>query len=82
MQNLVSLAVSLVTLIVVIRVIAVVFGSGNTSAGSSKTEVPNQQSADPDGDHEAEPGMPGRWNSPLERDRYYRARGHDINWME
>jgi hypothetical protein len=82
MENFVSLAVSLLTLIVVIRVLAFVVGGGSQSPGPSKAGVLNQQSADPEVDHDAEPGMPGRWNSPLERDRYYRARGHNINWME
>jgi hypothetical protein len=82
MESVVSLAVTLLTLIVVIKFITVVFGSDSRSGGSSRAGVPNQQSGELDDDHDEMPGMPGRWNSPLERDRYYRARGHDMNWME
>lgn len=82
MENVVSLVVSLLTLIVVIRIIASVFDGGGKSTGSSRAGLSNQQDADLDVDHDEVHGMPGRWNSPLERDRYYRARGHDMNWME
>ena len=81
-EKMISLAVSLLTLLVVVRFLAAVFGGGSRSAGASQAEGSNQQVADPGVEQEEEPGFPGRWNSSLERNRYYRARGHDVNGME
>jgi hypothetical protein len=81
-EKMISLAVSLLTLLVVVRLLAAVFGGGSRTAWASQAEGSNQQAADPEVDQDEEPGSPGRWNSSLERNRYYRARGHDANGME
>ena len=82
MEKMISLAVSLLTLLVVVRFLAAVFGGGSRSAGASQAAGSNQQVADPEVDQDEESGSPGRWNSSLERNRYYRARGHNVNGME
>ena len=82
MEKMITLAVSLLTLFVVVRFFAAVFGGGSRSAGASQAEGLNQQAAGAEVEQEEEPGFPGRWNSSLERNRYYRARGHNVNGME
>jgi len=69
LESAISMAVSLLVLLLLFKLVVAVFGG---SDGPSESD---------DG-YEDLPGQPGRWNSPLERDRYYRARGNEVNWME
>jgi hypothetical protein len=80
-EKLISLAVSLLTLLVVVRFLAAVFGGVSRNACASQAEGSNQQVEDFAVEQEDQ-GFPGRWNSSLERNRYYRARGQNVNGME
>lgn len=82
MEKVLSLAESLLTLIVVIRFIALVFGGGGRVAGASQPEASNPQMAALEVNNDEAPGSPGRWNSSLERNQYYRARGSVATGME
>lgn len=77
MSNFVSLLVSAVTLIVVIRILVAVFGPASpptADAAQSPDGAEDDSALAPSGqwDHRK---MLGRWDTPGERDRYLSARG-------
>lgn len=74
--NLFSLAVQLLLLVGVVAFLVSLF-SGKTGAAAAHAGDAGVSASD-DG------GKPpfGRWDTPTERDLYYRQRGHSTNWME
>lgn len=75
MANLFTLAVQLLLLVGVVAFLASLF-SGKSGAAAHAGDGASSGAVDG--------GKPpfGRWDTPTERDLYFRQRGHSTNWME
>lgn len=82
MVTLLSLLTSLLTLVLIVWLLATVFTGDDQGSDGSSTSVA-EGGVDTPGSGLWDPRKHfGRWETPTERDQYYRARGHETNWTE
>jgi hypothetical protein len=74
LANLITLGVQLLVLLGIVAFVVSLFSGkpGTAAAGDGSGTVTDEGGKPPF----------GRWDTPTERDQYFRQRGHSTNWME
>lgn len=82
MATLLSLLTSLITLALIGWLLSAVFKGGSQNPVRSSTSGSDVDEDIPSSGVWDSRKPLGRWETPLERDRYHRCRGNEKNWAE
>lgn len=77
MESWISLVVSLLALAVLLRLMVAIAGLCGATGSDEQQHAAAEGASNAEVGSLYEQGFPGRWNSPLERDRYHGNRGYD-----